>query len=219
VMLMRGLFMTSFLAEDFLSDEVGEVGSVLISSASSKTSIALAHLVSQKGQSKSVGLTSAGNVDFVKSLGCYDEILTYDAIESLPSDQTAVYVDMSGNGGVQRTIHAHFGDQLKHSCSIGATHWEAERSVGELAGPKPEFFFAPSQIAKRSKDWGPAEFQKRLGSAWLSFRDFSDTWMRVERGYGQAAMARVFDETLNGRTSPAEGQILSLWESAEEAAG
>ena len=26
-----------------------------------------------------IGLTSAGNTDFVSSLGCYDEVVTYDA--------------------------------------------------------------------------------------------------------------------------------------------
>jgi hypothetical protein len=27
-----------------------------------------------------IGLTSAGNTSFVKSLGCYDEVVTYDNV-------------------------------------------------------------------------------------------------------------------------------------------
>ena len=51
---------------------------MLLSSASSKTAYGLAHLVHARGI-KVIGLTSAGNADFVKSLGCYDEVVTYDA--------------------------------------------------------------------------------------------------------------------------------------------
>ena len=48
ILLMRGLFMTSFLADDFLADQdYRGARSVLISSASSKTSIALAFQVKQ----------------------------------------------------------------------------------------------------------------------------------------------------------------------------
>jgi hypothetical protein len=38
---------------------------------------------------------------------------------------------------------------------VGGTHWDhrAEAPAGEpLPGPAPTFFFAPSQIAKRTKE-------------------------------------------------------------------
>ena len=52
---------------------------------------------------KVIGLTSAGNIDFVKSLGCYDEVVTYDDVTSLPADQRVAYVDMAGNSSVARS--------------------------------------------------------------------------------------------------------------------
>jgi len=220
IMLMRGLFMTSFLCDDLLGDnDHYGAQSVLITSASSKTSIALGFLVSRAGGARAVGLTSSRNLEFVKSLGCYDEVLTYDEVKSLPSDQPVVMVDMAGNSELKSTLHHHFGDQMKYSCSVGATHWEAAGGDGELPGAKPEFFFAPGQIAKRSKDWGPEGLQERIGASWTAFRDSTDAWLSVKRGYGRDAVETVYRETLDAKTSPAEGQVISLWDSAEEAAG
>ena len=51
----------------------------MLSSASSKTAYGLAHLLHRRDGIKVIGLTSASNVAFVKSLGCYDEVVTYDA--------------------------------------------------------------------------------------------------------------------------------------------
>lgn len=216
-LLLRGLFLTSFLVEDFLCErELFGARAVLISSASSKTSIALAFQVSRTGRAKAVGLTSARNLDFVKGLGCYDQVLTYEEIASLPAAVPAVFVDMAGNAGVQRAIHEHYRDQLKYSCGVGATHWSEANLAGgaDLPGPKPEFFFAPAQIQKRSKDWGPDGFQQRVGDAWRAFRDASSAWLHVVRGTGREALERVYQDTLAGRTQPQDGHVLSLWDAA-----
>ena len=220
-MLMRGLFMTSFLCDDMLGDnDHYGAESVLITSASSKTSIALGVLVSKAGRAKAVGLTSSRNLEFVKSLGCYDQVITYEEVKSLRADQPVVMVDMAGNAEVKSALHHHFGDQMKYSCSVGATHWEATGGGGgELPGAKPEFFFAPGQIAKRTKDWGPAGLQERIGASWVAFRNSTDSWLRVKRGYGREAVLKVFNETLDAKTSPADGHVISLWDSEPEAAG
>ncbi len=220
LILMRGLFMTSFLAEDFLSEsDLYGARSVVISSASSKTSIALGFLIARKGQARAIGLTSARNVDFVKGLGFYDEVLTYDQIGSLPDDAPTVFVDMAGNTKVSRSVHEHFGANLKYSQRIGGTHWDAGGDDGELPGPRREFFFAPAQIQKRIGEWGRQDFQERVGTAWADFRDSSGRWLRVERGYGREAVRRVYQATLEGSASPDQGNVLSLWENADAAAG
>lgn len=210
ILLMRGLFMTSFLADDFLADE-GYRGarSVLISSASSKTSIALAFQVKQGGRARAIGLTSARNAAFVRALGFYDQVVPYDEIASL-AVEPAVFVDMAGDGAVTAAIHRRFGDALAYDCTIGATHWSAPRGDAELPGPKPEFFFAPAQIVKRSKDWGAQGLAERLGAAWTRFCDASDAWLRVERSRGREALERVYQDTLGGRADPALGHVVSL---------
>ena len=211
--LLRGLFLTSFLADDALGEtDYSGAATVLISSASSKTSIALAYCVSQKGQTEAVGLTSARNLDFVRSLGCYDRVVTYEEINSLDATKAAVLVDMAGNAAVTRTVHTHWGDALKYSMSIGATHWQAGGPSEALPGPAPEFFFAPAQIAKRSAEWGPGEFQKRLIEGWQDFRSFSEGWLQVRHGKGAEALHAVYMEVLEGRSNPASGHIVSLQE-------
>ncbi len=219
IALLRGLFLTSFLADDALAEH-GHHGAeeVLITSASSKTSIALAHCVQRGGRAEAVGLTSPRNRAFVESLGCFDRVVVYDEIGSLPV-RPAVVVDMAGNGSVLQAVHGHYGDQLRFSSAIGATHWQEDRDPSALPGPKPEFFFAPAQIQKRIAEWGAGGFQERLGTAWAAFREFSEGWLRVERGYGRDAVEAVYGETLGGRADPARGNVISMWDTPEEAAG
>jgi hypothetical protein len=211
ILLMRGLFTTSFLADDLLAEQ-GYRGarSVLISSASSKTSIALAFQLSRTGRARAIGLTSPRNLEFVRSLGFYDRVLLYDEVTSLPADEPAVFVDMAGDGAVTAAVHRHLRDRLAYHCTIGATHWSAERGDADLPGPKPEFFFAPARIAQRAKDWGPRGLSERIGAAWSSFCDASDAWLRVVRGSGRDALALAYADTLAGRTHPADGHVLSL---------
>jgi hypothetical protein len=210
ILLMRGLFMTAFLADDFLAEQAYRgAGCVVISSASSKTAIALAWQLAQGGRVRAIGLTSARNAEFVRGLGCYDQVVVYDDVASL-AKQPAVFVDMAGDGAVRAAVHRHFGDRLAYDCAIGATHWSAPRESPDLAGPPPQFFFAPAQIAKRSREWGPQVLAQRLAAAWTSFCDASDAWLRVVRGSGRAALERVYQDTLAGRAHPAEGHILSL---------
>jgi len=212
-MLLRGLFMTSFLAEDFLSDQdLFGASDVLISSASSKTSIALAFVVSRRKQARAVGLTSAPHRAFVEGLGLYDEVLTYDDLAHLSPNTPTVLVDMAGSAGLLQSVHGHFGEALKYSCRIGATHWEAAGETGPLPGASPEFFFAPGQIQKRSADWGPRGLQQRIGEAWAGFRTSSRDWLEVKRGTGPEALAEVYRDTVEGKTEPHIGHILSLQE-------
>jgi len=211
IMLLRGLFMTSFLIDDLFDEEdfYGAETSI-ITSASSKTSIALAHLLARRGRGQVVGLTSARNKLFVESLGCYDEVTLYDELDSLSSDRPAVLIDMAGNGEVVATLHQRFGDRLKYSCAVGATHWESKPRPTDLPGPAPEFFFAPARIVKRTEDWGGGGLQERIGGSWSDFATFSDQWLKVERHRGSEALERVYLDILSGRADPHAGHVISL---------
>ena len=44
-------------------------------------------------------------------------------------------------------------------------------------------------------------------------------WLQVERGYGPAAVERIYTDTLEGRGAPATGHVLSLWDDEAAAAG
>ena len=214
ILLLRGLFMTSFLVDDFLGDEdFHGATSTLVTSASSKTSIALAHLLKARGTGAVVGLTSARNRAFVESLGCYDEVVLYDELDRLIAHGEgggAVMVDMAGNGQVVAGVHDRLSDALKYSCTVGATHWESAPRPQTLPGPEPEFFFAPARIVKRTQDWGAQGLQERLGSAWHAFARWSDDWMTIRRHEGPEALERVYQEVLAGDLDPRDGHVLSL---------
>ncbi len=211
IMLLRGLFMTSFLIDDLLDDEnfFGAETSI-ITSASSKTSIALAHLLHRRARGSVIGLTSARNRNFVEGLGCYDEVVLYDEIETLPNETPAVLVDMAGNSDVTRTVHERLRDRLEYSCSVGATHWESKPRPTDLPGPTPEFFFAPARIVKRTEDWGGSGLQERLGRSWDEFSSFSDEWLRIVHHRGPEALEGTYLDLLEGRIDPAEGHVVSL---------
>jgi len=210
--LLRGLFLTSWLCEDFVHDN-DQFGAdhYVITSASSKTSIALAYVVSQRGSAKAVGLTSKGNVAFCEALGCYDRVLSYDDIDQLDASHGAVLVDMAGNADVVARTHNHYGSNLRYSSKIGATHREELGSTDNLPGAVPEFFFAPTQAQKRTADWGPGEIEKRVGASFVAYREFCDGWLTVRRHYGEEAATSGYQRVLQGQIAPSEGCIVSLW--------
>ncbi len=210
VALLRGLFITSYLVDDYFSDN-NDFGaeSVSVTSASSKTSIALGFCL-QLRRLHSVGITSARNLDAVVALGCYDQVITYDAVTSLDAHVPTAVVDMAGDSQVLSTIHHHFGHNLRASCMVGGTHRDDSPRPTDLPGATPEFFFAPGQIVKRNDDWGPGEVMKRVGAAFKGFADFSDTWLEVERGSGPDATKAAYTEVVDGASKPSTGHVLSL---------
>jgi hypothetical protein len=148
------LFATSWILYDYLIDnDFFGAQQVVIGSVSSKTAFGLACMLhgDKKISQKVVGLTSPRNVDFVKSLGCCDQVLTYDNIAAIDSDLRTAFVDMSGNPQVLASVHRHVGENVVESCKVGATHWEesgvlsteADLSApaSDLPGVKPRFFF------------------------------------------------------------------------------
>jgi hypothetical protein len=209
--LLRPLFMLSFLVDDYLAEnEFYGARSVLLSSASSKTAFGLAHLLHARADLKVIGLTSAANAGFVSSLGCYDEVVTYDRVTSLPANAPVALVDMAGNSGLREQLHRHFGGNMKYSGRIGLTHRSSSPDEPELPGARPRWFFAPDQIRKRAKEWGPGGIDTRFGAAWSGFAPTLDRRLKVIVGRGEGLVTQVYLDTLQGRIPPEQGHMLSL---------
>jgi hypothetical protein len=214
-MLLRPLFTTSFLIDDFLADnDFFGADAVILSSASSKTAWGTAFCLKHHARrTRLLGLTSPANMDYVRSLGIYDDVLPYAAVADAPvlATGSAVYVDMSGNADVRAAVHHRFGERLKHSCAVGGTHWDQLGGAAGLPGPRPTLFFAPAQIKKRNADWGAAELQRRIGEAWVALmQKAGDGWLKVTEARGDAAVAAAYADMLAGHTPPDAGLILSL---------
>jgi hypothetical protein len=210
--LIRPLFMLSFMVDDYLAENTFFGATrVMLSSASSKTAIGLAHLLHglRKGIGV-IGLTSAGNADFVASLGCYDEVVTYDRIAAMPAHTPVALVDMAGNSELRANLHRHFGEQMRYSGRVGLTHQDSSLTDADLPGAKPAWFFAPDQIRKRAKESGPGGVDKRFAPAWADFAATLDRWLTVVEGRGPEAVQQVYRDTLQGRIPPDQGHMLSL---------
>ena len=215
-MLLRPLFFTSFLIDDQLVDEgLAERGPIVISSASSKTAIAAAFLLSRREGVELVGLTSQGNAKFVEGLGVYGRTVAYEEIGSLDRGP-ATYVDIAGDGAARMAVHSHFGDELVHSLAVGASHWEALGSGGlgggggELPGPAPALFFAPDRVTRRSADWGRAELEQRVASAWQPFCEWTAGWLEAMHGQGFEGLQSAYLDVLEGRVAPRTAHVVSL---------
>ena len=222
--LLRPLFVTSWLIDDFLADNdffgagpataaQAQPGTMLLSSASSKTAYGTAFQLAQRPGIEVVGLTSAGNKAFCEGLGCYTRVLAYEELDQVPAGAACVYIDFAGNADLRRRIHARFAN-LKYSCSIGGTHVDQLGGAKDLPGPRATLFFAPAQIKKRQGDWGPVELGKKLVQAWHAFRartaDPAAPWLAVEHHHGTQAVQQAYAQVLAGRGDPRMGHILSL---------
>src|SRR3954451_18765731 len=210
--LWRPLFMTSFGAADFLAEnDLFGAGRVVFSSASSKTALGIAHLLSRSRPSNCVvtGLTSPGNAAFCADVGYYDKVFTYADLESLPRDRQVLFVDLAGDDGVRRRLEQQLGDRLVQTCVIGATHWRSRAGGTALGGGDTRFFFLPPWIEKRRADWGAGGFTNAYDDAWRAFRP-TTTWLRIVHGRGPDAIDAVYGELVEGNVDPRVGHILSL---------
>lgn len=207
----RGLFFTAWFIIDQCEDE-NDFGSeqILITSASSKTAICSAYLHTQRPGAKArlIGVTSKGNVEYVRSLGLYDDVVTYDSIEDMDPSHTTTLIDIAGNIGVVSGIHSHFKEKLVSSIAVGFSHWDADRPEGDIYGIQPKQFFVPTRSKKRATEWGGARLAEAMATSWLSFMGIARSFTQIDRkSGGQEALAAYLD-AVSGRTKPRGAVII-----------
>jgi NADPH:quinone reductase-like Zn-dependent oxidoreductase len=205
----RPLFYTSFMLADQLQDnDFFGARSLVLSSASSKTAYAAAFLLQGTG-AEVVGLTSASNVAFTESLGCYDRVLSYDAVHDLDPGTETAYLDLAGNSATRARIRAHLRDNLVHESVVGVTHQD-EEGAEALSGPRTTVFFAPDQMRKRKDDWGREGLDKAFAEAWHRFIPAVEGWVDVVTGDGPEALRKTWLEVLAGGVDPRQGHVITL---------
>ncbi len=207
------LFITSFVLADYLADnDFFGARQVIIGSASSKTALGLAMLLSDdpKVSQRIVGVTSPANVSFLETLGAYDQIVTYGSESAIDATLPAAFVDMAGNGQLTVTLHTMLADNMVESCQVGATHWNADRRLDTLPGAKPAFFFAPSQIAKRDGDWGPGVVMAKATEASARLATRMREHLTIEHITDRQAAADLWVAMLDNKVAPNRGLVVSL---------
>jgi hypothetical protein len=205
-MLFRPLYLTGWMICDSLMQGEPAPDAAVISSASSKTALAAAHSLQRRGV-KTVGVTSARNVDFVKKTGLYDEVLEYDAISSYTANGNTAYVDFVGRPEFTKAVHTVCGDHLKRSLVIGATDWEDSRAPVEMPGPQPEFFFVPDYAANRAKELPAGELDKRTGADLVAFYPVSTSFVTPSAIEGADAIAQAWRDTVDATVPADQGLV------------
>lgn len=216
--LLRPLFTTAWLLADFLA-EGGMRGAqrLLLSSASSKTAWATAFCAraGAAGGVARVGLSSAGNLGYVRELGVYDQALAYAELASLDASVPTLYVDFSGDAELRGAVHRHFGTALVMDCVVGGSHWQALKPQADptLPGPRPQFFFAPDQARKRAatppQGLGPLGLEQALAGGWAALLQAvaAGGWLQPRTVDGDAAIQDAFATLVAGRIGPRDGLV------------
>ncbi len=208
---LRPLFTTSFLIDDFFAEENFFMAEqIILLSASSKTALGTAFCLKGRGNIKVTGLTSSSNLGFTKSTGFYDEVKSYQEIGILdPAIKTAI-IDMAGNGEVNAALYNHFSDNLVYNCMVGKSHWQGASPPKHTHGAPPVMFFAPDRAKKRISDWGGEGFAQQLAAKWLPFCDSAKHWLDISYEQGETALLRCYRAFLDGQSDPSKGCLFSL---------
>jgi hypothetical protein len=210
--LLHPLFATAWLLADFLVDrEVFGARRVLLTSASSRTAQATAMSLAEARAEglHLLGLTSPARVASVAAIGLYDEVLAYDAIDAIDTDAPAVLLDYAGSVSLRERLHRRLAAVLRHSAVVGVTHHEDSGGVRELPGPRPELFFAPAQYARRREQWGAADIDGRLATAWDAYAGPAGARLTMRTARGADEIMAAWRAAVDGSLDPGIGQMLT----------
>jgi len=206
-MLFRPLYLTGWMICDTLMEGDPRPEVAVISSASSKTAIAAAHCLQRRGV-KTVGFTSPRNLDFVAATKLYDEVYSYDQIESYEATGKTAYVDFVGRPSFTKSAHQACGDKMIRSLVIGVTDWEGDRApIPDLSGPEPEFFFVPDYAAHRAKQLPAGELDKRTGADLVEFYPASKAFVTPKPVKGADAIAQAWVDTVEANIPANQGLV------------
>ena len=185
----------------------------LVMAASSKTAYGTATQLARHKDLQIVGLTASRNLEFVQGLGCYTQVVSYDALDQLDASAACVYLDYAGDAELRGKLHTLLGT-MTHSSSIGASHVDKIGGSSGLPGPKPTFLFVPTQAAKRVAQWGIAGLMERMTRDWKAFAsratDAKQPWLMVQLHAGEKAVQEAYALVLAGKGDPRTGHMLSL---------
>lgn len=210
-MLVRPLYATGWLLDDYVVNREAPPAQILVSSASSKTALAMAHKLRSRDGLMVTGLTSEKNVPFVQNTGFYDTVVSYDALEDIPGIGPAILTDFLGDPSLRTKLDNTLGDIFAGTVAIGATAWDAERAMGTDASGKPvEMFFAPGHADVMAKRVGPAELAQSMNSDMRAFYPTASDLLTVKPVTGHAAILEAWHQTVSGSIPPTDGLILKL---------
>lgn len=214
-MLLRPLFLTSYMLADYLlENDFFKAGQVIISGASSKTAYGSAFCFSDHADTKLAGLTSSRNKAFVERLGCYQAVVTYDDLETIDSSVPTLYIDFSGDVDLRSRVHRHFGNNLVHDCYAGSASNLNFLEESTDNQSKTRFFFAAIHYRKRVEELGAKSVLKGMNDKQAAFVERvgnpKNPWLTLKFNNGLEAAGRVVRKLCLNEARADEGYIVAL---------
>jgi len=200
------------------------VAAMLLTSASSRTALTAAFAAKHHAvKFKVLGLTSAGNREFVTGTGLYDHVYTYDEVSSIvhtPGDKIAVF-DMAGSSTLEASIRAHFKADVAVWGGVGKTHVGEGGGFGggtdtELhGGAKGAMFSVFAALA--SKSYGKAKVGQMQSDALEAFVAWKLPHFKSVKVFGGQATLNMWQATVESKVDPATTLVCSLWPTPAQA--
>lgn len=211
-MVFGPLHQTAFVMLHFLQDSAWKgAEQIIILSASSKTSLGMAYgFCNADAKPTLVGVTSSKNVESLDRLNLYDEIVSYDNIEGITSDVPTLLIDMSGRNEIINDLFSKLGDQMISCIQVGRTHWTEPRSKSEVPREKIDFFFAPTYMVNKQKEWGKDTYDAALADFVKASTAKISTWLSYISHTSFEDLAKVHQRLSNGSVPPEEATIIQL---------
>lgn len=204
-LVLRPSFWLSFLFDEHLRDNHDFGADIaVISSASSKAALGIAHLLAQRVLT--IGLTAPQRVEPLRALRIYDRVEAYDAASRLPAEP-AIFADLAGDTGLRAAVHDRLGGALRYSAVLGATRGGALALDEGLTGPRPELFFVPDQLRDRARRQGFTALDHRFAAALADFATRSGPWLDLVSVTGAEPIQAAYRELLDG-TLPAASALI-----------
>lgn len=207
-LVLRPVYPPAALLDDALYE--AEPAAVVLTSATSKTALMIARLLTVRGV-RTTGLTSGRHLDDAVSTGAYDHVLTYDAVGRLASEPT-VLIDVAGNPALTRAVHTHLASNLTRSIFVGGTHLGAadtdDGALG-LPGPKPEQFNTGDREVELAEERGDGEVLHLEDAARDALLPWAASWMGIRTIAGPQAIQGEWLRLTqgSGRGSPLSGAV------------
>ncbi len=209
--LFRPVFSPGWWLADYIHHS--RPSTVVLSSASSKSAIAMSWKLGKLSNCNSVALTSSQNERFVQDTGLYTQVLTYENLDLEHAVEPVAYVDFLGQDELREAVHRELGTRLKQSILFGATDRTAKPEGVKPpdvlpSGPAPEFFFTPGYAAKRIE--AEPDISKEIQADTREFYRASRAFITIRQSAGVDAIVADWQRLLAGGVPPSEGLAFSF---------
>jgi hypothetical protein len=187
-------------------------GRVVVSSATSKTALTSALLLSRRGVDV-VGITAPSHVGAAERAGVYAAVVAYDDIDTIASSPDAVYLDVAGRPAVTAAVHSRLGPSLQRSIAVGGSH-RAARTGPALppsvpVGPPVERFNTGDRRVRLVAEFGEQAITELEDRARRTVVEWAATHVRVPVAAGVGSTAAVWDQLVRGDVAPLTAPVVA----------